>query len=466
MQLKILHIEDEKWMHQIVKSALQEQADLSWCKSLDEGIQKIVERSRQHEGDFDAILLDRFLGETDSFGRIPDLRDRAPKSTLLVVSAQGDPHSIDRALELGAHDYLIKTPHLKEELLNRLQVAMRAHRNADQLRGLAHGQDSRLVGPSLHLQNVREQIRKLGRTPINVLITGESGTGKEVVASELHRLSKDPLKPFVAVNCGAIPESLFESELFGHVKGAFTGAMSNKDGLIAAADGGDLFLDEIGDLPLAQQVKLLRFIQEGTYTPVGSNRERSARVRILAATHKRLEDEVRKGRFREDLFYRLDTIRINLLPLRKRPEDIIPLALHLLKKETGEDRKISREARVLLERHSWNGNVRELAAVMLRALIEAQDDSIRAPHIRIQNISGNLVSDSPLPGRIEEVSASGFRRYQESLLRNYFERALQLLEGDTSKLAERLQISRATVYNRLRELKIKNGYPEAHETES
>lgn len=446
---KILHIEDEKWFHTLVKGALPND-DLTWVDSIAKALPLLKEQV------FDLILLDRSLSGTDSFKSIQKLVELAPQTTLLVLSSDADGNAIQEALALGAHDYLIKSQSIGEELALRIQVAKKARDSAkildQQLTAIRNS--SKMIGNSTHTFALQEKVLKLAGLDINILITGESGTGKEVLATEIHRLRGDKLRPFVAINCGAISETVFESELFGHVKGAFTGADTHREGLIRVADGGDLFLDEVGELPLSQQVKLLRFIQEGTFTPVGSTKEQTAQVRIIAATNRNLEEEVKKGTFREDLFYRLDVYRIHTKPLRERPEDIGPLADFFTEEYASPGKRINKEAKKILEKQHWKGNVRELSAVIQRALVEAGEDDIRANHIRIQNIDGQPLGLA-LPKTKSAVSHSSFENFVNTAIRSYLESALELYEDDTLELASALEMSRATVYNKMNKLKMR-----------
>jgi hypothetical protein len=449
-QYSVLHIEDEKWFHQQVKLALKE-VQVIWASSIQEGLQVLKHQQ------VDLILLDRNLSGEDSFESIGKLVDASPGSAILVLSTDAEGGSIEKALQLGAHDYLIKSPKFSEELPIRIKVAIKA-KSSDRIlnqKWLAPKLDSEMIGVSAHIRALQEKVMRLSELDINVLITGESGTGKEVIASEIHRLRRDNLRPFVALNCGAISESVFESELFGHVKGAFTGASMSREGLLVAADGGDLFLDEVGDLPQSQQVKLLRFIQDGTFIPVGSTKELRSKVRIIAATNKSLEQEVSAGRFREDLFYRLDVYRIHTKALRERTEDIGPLADFFVQKFSNKTAKINKEAKKLLERQVWKGNVRELIAVLQRALVESMGDDIRASHIQVQNIGGSTLQGK-LPKLKGDVNPLTFNGYVDSAAKAYLENALNLFEGDTQELAAALSLSRATIYNKMNRLKLRS----------
>jgi len=357
---------------------------------------------------------------------------------------------------------LIKSSDMAQDLRLRIQIADKTRQDERLMQSRALStiaiDTSGWIGNSVATRSLKEKARKVAAVDAPILITGESGTGKEVFAQEVHRLRGDPRRPFVAVNCGAIPETMFESELFGHRKGAFTGAVQHKEGLVRIADGGDLFLDEIGDLPLSQQVKLLRFLQDGTFTPIGASKMESARVRVIAATHRSLEQEVAAGRFREDLLFRLDVFRVHTTPLRERREDVADLAKFFSKKLGGAGRKISREALLLLEKLEWKGNVRELSSVIQRALIEAGEEDLRPVHFRI---SGSGIPapmrQARIPVTANEINGKRYRQFLEHHEKGFLMAALKLLGGDTLRLAECLELSRATVYNRFQRLGLRPG---------
>ncbi len=450
---QILHVEDERWFHQQVKAWMPE-ADWVWAGSLSEARDLLARQC------FDVILLDRHIGSEDGITLLPELSSLAPGSVCVMVSSDEDGDGIREALEAGAKDYLIKSSDMAQDLKLRIRIALktRQEERLNQARAHAPERDSSgWVGNSTATRALKEKARKVAHVDAPILITGESGSGKEVFAQEVHRLRGDSKRPFVAVNCGAIPETMFESELFGHIKGAFTGALRHKEGLVRIADGGDLFLDEIGDLPLAQQVKLLRFLQDGTFTPVGSGRMESSKVRVIAATHRNLEQEVAAGRFREDLLFRLDVYRVHTAPLRERREDIGPLARFFLRKLAGDRKKISREALALLEKQEWKGNVRELSSVIQRALIEAGGDDLRPGHFRFVGGMTPAQRQARVPANLGEVNGKRYRQYLDHHEKEFFQAALGLLDGDTLRLAECLELSRATVYNRFQKLGLRPG---------
>jgi two-component system response regulator HydG len=316
----------------------------------------------------------------------------------------------------------------------------------DQVRGLqklAEGADTTpqdadcLVGSSPSLLQVRASLNKFAPVDLPVLVTGETGTGKELAARALHRLSPRHSGPFIALNCGALPPQLVQAELFGHEKGAFTGATSRRVGLFEAANGGTIFLDEIGDLPLDAQTNLLRVLQEGSLERVGSHRPIQVDVRVLAATHVDLEQAVAQGRFRQDLFYRLDVLRLHMPPLRERGEDIELLARHFLdafrKEHPTRARSFDAAACKALRRHAWPGNVRELLNRVRRAAVICESEHIPAHALQLE----------PAAGKTADGSGPGLRQRAE---REALVEALRLSDYNVSECARRLQVSRVTVY--------------------
>src|SRR5512145_157891 len=336
--------------------------------------------------DFDLVLTDVRMPGMGGIRLLGEIQRSHPELMVIVMSAYGSHDAAVEAMKAGAYDYLSK-PFRPDDVVLVLRKAEERERlsreNRRLRRELASGFGlEHLVGPSEAMQAVLRQVRKLAPQRTTVLITGESGTGKELVARALHDLSPRAACPFVAVNCGAIPGELIESELFGHVRGAFTDAVRNKKGLAAEADGGTLFLDEVGELPLATQVKLLRFLQEEEIRPVGDTRSTRVDVRVVAATARDLGRAVKAGQFREDLFYRLDVVGIRLPPLRERPQDIEPLAHHFLARFVGlrpdlPRLELSDSARDALLAWRWPGNVRELRHALERAVVLAEGATIR-----------------------------------------------------------------------------------------
>ncbi len=323
---------------------------------------------------YDAVITDLSLPDGTGMDVLATARAHDDATQVLVITAYGTTEQAVQAMRLGAYDYIQK-PFRNHELLALLEKALEKRDIVGENRILrARVEDKepgKLLGRSAAMKKVLDLIRRIASSPTSVLITGESGTGKEMVARALHEESNRSKKPFVVVNCGAIPETLMESELFGHEKGAFTGATMRKDGLFKAADGGTIFLDEVGELPLALQVKLLRVLQDRVVRPVGAARDFEVDVRVIAATNRHLEQEVGAARFRQDLFYRLNVIRVHLPPLRERTEDVPALAEHFLRKHGAlQGKRLTFDADALrwIERQTYPGNVRELENVVERAV--------------------------------------------------------------------------------------------------
>ncbi len=336
---------------------------------------------------YDVCISDIRLPGSDGIALLREVKTQSPETSVLLITAYGELVTALEAMRSGAADYLLK-PILFCEIVRKVAAVIEQRRLAVEVatlrRRLAGCVGShRLVGDGPAMQAVKDLIAKVGRTGCNVLITGESGTGKELIAETIHASGDHARSPFVPVNCGAISPGLLESELFGHVKGAFTGAVDSKEGLFAAAGDGTIFLDEIGDMPIELQVKLLRVVDSREIQPVGSVRRVPTRARVVAATNKDLAAEVAAGRFREDLFYRLSVVEICCPPLRERREDIPLLVEHLVAKLNGELRRsfagVDRRAMQMLVGHCWKGNVRELANVLERAMIVSAGDQLILP---------------------------------------------------------------------------------------
>jgi len=327
----------------------------------------------ERETPFDGVITDLMMPDGSGIDVLEAAKARSEATQVVMITAHATTERAVEAMRKGAYDYLEK-PFDNRVLLATLDKALEKGAMVGEnrrLRDAIEGRDKGLIGVSRAMRELREMIARAADAPTSVLITGESGTGKELAARALHDWGERSSEPFVVVNCGALPENLMESELFGHVKGAFTGASGAKEGLIRAASGGTLFLDEIGELPPSLQVKLLRVLQERKVRPVGGSDEVPVDVRVVAATNRDLESEIEEGTFREDLFYRLNVIRIRIPPLRERPDDIRPLATHLLEKHStlqGRRRALSDEAMDWLVRQPFPGNVRELENRIERAV--------------------------------------------------------------------------------------------------
>jgi DNA-binding NtrC family response regulator len=406
----------------------------------------------------DCMFLDIRMPDLSGIDVLERLRAMPARAALpvVVLTAFATSDNTIHAMRLGAFEHLTK-PVGRDAIASLLRKIEASNRGASSPALPASNEDvtdgtPRLLGNSEALRNAQKQIGRAAATDSTVLITGETGTGKEVAARVLHDASRRRHAPFVAINCAAIPAELLESELFGHTRGAFTGAVTQRAGRIVEANGGTLFLDEIGDLPLPMQAKLLRVIQERTLTPVGSNTSVAIDVRIVAATHRDLTAEVAARTFREDLFYRLNVIPVHLPPLRDRPDDILPLAAHFLiaaANLAGPARTLSGDAERRLLAHAWPGNVRELKNAMERVaalargpLVTADDLAfLTAPRAGVSEIPAALL-DLPLPQAIEWLERAAI------------ERALQQSAGNRAEAARRLGISRQSLYTKIAAYKL------------
>ncbi|MGI9225543.1 MAG: sigma-54-dependent transcriptional regulator [Woeseiaceae bacterium] len=347
---------------------------------------------------FDLCLTDMRLPDGDGLELVEWMQTHAPGVPVAVITAHGNIETAVQALKLGAFDFISKPldlNHLRDIVENALKID-----------DTTTGPQSRLLGDSQPIRKLRDMIDRVSRSQAPVHISGESGTGKELVARLIHETGPREDGPFVPVNCGAIPAELMESEFFGHRKGSFTGAVSDKVGLVQSADGGTLFLDEIADLPLAMQVKLLRVIQEKTVRPVGAAREEPANARILSATHKPLSEMVRNGEFREDLYYRINVIELHVPALRERGEDVIDLAEHILKRLDAKAR-LDESARSGLAAYSFPGNVRELENLLERAVTLCAGGTISEADLDLRVTGDDTISHiataTNLGNQVEDV---------------------------------------------------------------
>ncbi|MES2095131.1 MAG: sigma-54 dependent transcriptional regulator [Pseudomonadota bacterium] len=416
----------------------------------------------------DAILLDSWGPEADAEALIAELRARRPQLPILMLTANGSVAQAVAAMRAGATDFLVK-PFAADRLLAALESAV-ADSASGELRPLTEkipallGFDE-IVGASPDFRAALAIAAKAARARVPVLIEGESGVGKEVVAEAIHAASPRGKKPMVAINCGAIPANLVESELFGHEKGAFTGAFERKIGRFQDADGGTLFLDEIGEMPLEAQVKLLRVLQSGEIHPVGARHAREVDVRVIAATNKKLIEEVEAGRFREDLYYRLNVVQVTIPPLRERIADIPALARHLLARIADQPGLrplgITDDALELLGRYVWPGNVRQLQNALFRAAVLCDGDALTLsdfPQIAALG-SGRVASpvgQMATSGGVTLFRPDGNLRPLEEIEADVIRLAIGHYRGRMTEVARRLGIGRSTLYRKLGELGIDN----------
>jgi DNA-binding NtrC family response regulator len=439
----ILVVDDEAAMRITLALPLRQRGhQVSQAASLANGLAQIRAEA------FDLVLTDLRLGDGDGLEILKAVKESCPEVEVILMTAYGSVESAVEAMKLGAFDYLLK-PFNPEELFLRVDKALERvslRREVANLRSQVRERftHSGIVSQSSAMQKVLEMVSRVAQSDTTVLIEGESGTGKELIAKAIHHQSPRARGPFVAINCGALPEPLLESELFGHVKGAFTGAIAHKMGLFEEANGGTVLLDEIGETPLPIQVKLLRVLQERQVRRVGSNTSTAVNIRILAATNKHLSQLVRTGAFREDLYYRLNVIPFALPPLRQRPEDIPLLAMHFLKKYATDMGKtmpsLPADTLDLLTHYPWPGNVRELENVMERAVV-LTSDTITPADLPVPVRRGILVETTETPGQEGTTSEIERAHILDTVIR---------CDGNLSRAAETLGIGRTTLWRKLK----------------
>ncbi|MDP6525194.1 MAG: sigma-54 dependent transcriptional regulator [Kiritimatiellia bacterium] len=452
---KVLLIDDEPSILSVLSTLLKAEGYDVVTASGGEEAQKLIS-----DEEFDLMISDIRMSPINGMELLKQAHNEKPAMSVIMLTAYGSVETAIDALKLGAFDYVTK-PFKVDELLITVQRALEYNKaiteNADlkaQL-GTRYHLES-IVAESPAMQNVCDMIRRVGPTDTTILVYGESGTGKELVAKAIHAYSRRKEKQFLAVNCAALPEPLLESEMFGHVKGAFTGAAADKEGLFEAASGGTILLDEIGSMPLSIQGKLLRVLQEKEVRRVGSNKNIPIDARVLAATNTPLEDLIKDGDFREDLYYRLSVIPIEIKPLRERREDILPLVYHVLRKETPQGQtppNIDADASAVLESYSWPGNVRELENAVKHAMTFAREEKITRdvlpPKVAATTVS--TASATAGPGEISAGRCKSLKAFLRELEKEYLQQILSNTGGDKEKAAKALKISLATLYRKLPE---------------
>ena len=454
MSTRVLIVDDEPNMHQLLDDALSmHEMTTTTAGSAIEAIQKLREQS------FDVVLTDIRMPEMSGLELCQKIHDNRPDIPVIVMTAFGNLDTAVETIRSGAFDFVIK-PFEMDLLLAAVKRAAQFRRLSQQVKMLRHqtpdqraGSFGSLIGQSPVMLELFELLKRVSSTQSTILITGESGTGKELVARSIHENSNRSDEKFVVVNCAALPESLLESELFGHTKGAFTGAESDKPGLFRRADGGTIFLDEIGEMPAGMQSKLLRVLEESKVMPVGGNSEIAVNARVISATNRDLAIEVENKRFRRDLYFRLNVIPVEVPPLRMRGPDILILAQHFLKHFAQQiDRPIKSlapaAAKHLMD-YRWPGNVRELRNVMERAVALTDLDQISVDDLpeNIRNHqSEKFVLNVDDPSQLLPMS---------EIERQYIQKVLEATNGNKTLAAKLLGFDRTTLYRKIEQLQIK-----------
>jgi len=450
---RILIIDDEEnFRHMLSVILRKERYEVETASNGEEGLQRMAVST------FDQILCDIRMPQMDGMEFLNEAQKMGMDIPIIMMSAYGTVDTAIKAMKIGAYDYISK-PFKPDEIILTLKKAEereRLRKENELLRKEVEKEYSftNIVSKNEKMQKIFEVIKKVAQYKSTILITGESGTGKELVARALHYNSDRSQRPFIAVNCGAIPENLLESELFGHVKGAFTDAIRTKKGLFEEADGGTLFLDEIGELPLQLQVKLLRVLQDGEIRRVGESKSMQIDVRIVTATVKDLTKEVNEGRFREDLFYRLNVLPIHIPPLRERKEDVPLLINHFVSKYSQSMNKnvagIHPRALDAMMSYHWYGNVRELENTIERAIVLTDGENIELENlpVEIQDFRDGIRLAPPAE---EEYSIKKASRFLEM---NLIKKALKKTKGNHTQAARLLEISHRALLYKIKEYEI------------
>ncbi len=460
MSASILVVDDEESIRSSLKSILE-----------DEGYEVTVASNGQEalkaytSDPPDLMMLDIWMPEMDGLETLRRVKEFVPTAQVMMMSGHGSIETAVKAIKLGAYDYIEK-PLSLENVTLRVKHALDQYRLEQENRSLKTKVQRKfeLVGQSPAMARLRQLIETAGPTNSRVLIGGENGTGKELVARAIHMHSPRADHPFVAVNCAAIPETLIESELFGHEKGAFTGATSMKRGQFEQADGGTLFLDEIGDMSLSTQAKVLRALQEQQFTRVGGSKLMKVDVRVLAASNKDLEQEIEKGQFREDLYYRLNVVPIIVPPLRERREDIPALVRHFMKIHAEEQglriKEVTPDAMAVFQQYEWPGNIRELRNLIERLMIMVPGPVIDAQHAAasLQGRGGNSSASSAGPAAalspLLTKSYDSLRDARNAFEKEYIARKLREHHWNISRTAEDLKIERSHLHRKIKLLEV------------
>jgi two-component system nitrogen regulation response regulator NtrX len=446
---RILIVDDEPGIRESLKGVLEDEGYA--CETAESGEACLQELARHS---YDAVLLDVWMGGMDGLETLARIQEKPleDRPEIVIISGHGTIETAVKATKLGAFDFLEK-PLTIDKVMVVLNNAVQQRRMELELNRLKESGDAklRIIGESVPMKALRQQLGLMAATNGRVLIFGESGTGKELIAHAIHAASARAQEAFVEVNCAAIPEELIESELFGHRRGSLAGALDDKIGKLQKADGGTLFLDEVGDMSLKTQAKVLRAFDEQRFEPVGASESIQVDVRVVASTNKNLEEEIERGNFREDLFYRLNVIPFHVPPLRERIEDVRLLADHFLREFTTaygrKPKTLTEDALRVLEEYPWPGNVRELRNLMERIVIMNPQTGIDARHIPLDR-SRRAVFDRPMErfGSLQEV--------REAAERDYISKKLEEAKGNVTRAAELLGLERSHLYRKMKALGI------------
>ena len=437
---RILVIDDEKAIRETLSEVLTDEGyAVTAVESGEEGLRRLLEES------FDLVFLDVWLRDRDGLSLLEAADGRLRDVPVVMISGHANVETAVRAVRLGAYDFLEKPLSLERVVLTAQKAIERRDLLAEVRSFRGRESETVMLGESPPMKRLKEEVARVASTDARVLIMGENGTGKELVARQIHRLSQRGDSRLVEVNCAAIPEDLIESELFGHVKGSFTGAAEDRRGKFEEADGATLFLDEVGDMSAKTQAKVLRALQEGRFTRVGGSSPIASDARVLAATNKNLAEEIRRGSFREDLYFRLAVVPIPVPPLRERTDDIPLLAAHFLREASArfgrKPKSLSGDAVVALQAYRWPGNVRELKNLIERLMILSPAEDIRREDLPAEMRDG--VGEGIAPG-------APLREARDDFERRYILAALKRHRGNVSRTADALDLERSNLYRKLR----------------
>jgi len=448
---RILIVEDEKSMREVLKILLEDEGyETISASDGQDGIRLI------QEDIFDIVITDIKMPRADGFEVLKKVKEISPTSIVIMITAFGTTESTIEAMKLGAYDYIHK-PFKIDEIRLIIKKAFEKKKLSEQISVLTEKAQAtylieNIIGKSPRMQELFRLIPKVAQSNSTVLITGESGCGKELVAAALHNLSARKNNNFVTINCATFPEGLLETELFGHIKGSFTGAVQNKEGLFEIADNGTILLDEIAEMPLSLQPKLLRVLENGIFRRVGGVADITVNVRVLAATNRNLADAIAEGSFREDLFYRLNVIPLHMPPLRERPEDIPLLLDYFFHKFSGGSKKLSPDALRIFMKHPWKGNVRELENMVERVVL-LTDGAIVLP----KDLPEEFFMDARKGTGLPEVNEDGvdLETIIEHIEKDYLMKALAKSNGSKTDAAKLLNLTFRSFRHRLYKYGIK-----------